>query len=337
MPQTILLTGITGFIAKRIALDLLNAGYSVRGSLRSERRADEVKDALRANGVAPDALDRLSFVELDLMQDDGWQDAMEGVDAVVHTASPFPIGETDEAKVVTPAVEGTLRALRAAQAKGVTRVVLTSSMEAVMHGVNSDPITETDWSDPNAPSCSAYTRSKIFAEKAAWDFVTDHPEMQLTTINPGMVCGIPMDAHYGSSVGVVKRLVTGKDPMLPRVPLPIVDIEDVSAMHVRALSTPVTIGQRYISCHSFMQMNEAGPALARAFPSRGIATRTAPNLMVKALALFDRDLRLITNWLGWDPSLSHGKAAKDMGIEFVPADEALHRTARYLVDEASAA
>ncbi|MGC8203087.1 NAD-dependent epimerase/dehydratase family protein [Aliiroseovarius sp. PTFE2010] len=337
MPQTILLTGITGFIAKRIALDLLDAGYNVRGSLRSKHRAREVRSALTANGAAPEALSRLSFVELDLMKDDGWQDAMDGVDAVLHTASPFPIGETDDAKVVTPAVEGTLRALRAAQAKGVTRIVLTSSMEAVMHGVTSDPITETDWSNPDAPSCSAYTRSKIFAEKAAWDFVTTHPEMQLTTINPAMVCGIPMDRDYGSSVRVVERLVTGKDPMLPRVPLPIVDVEDVSAMHVRALSTPVTIGQRYIAADSFMQMNQAGAILARAFPGRGIATRTAPNLMVKALALFDKDLRTVTNWLGWDPSLSHAKAAKDMDIAFVPAAEAVTRTARFLVDAPSAA
>ena len=65
MTQTVLLTGASGYIAKHIALQLLNAGYSVRASLRNLSRADEVRRALIPHLTAPLA-DRLSFVALDL-------------------------------------------------------------------------------------------------------------------------------------------------------------------------------------------------------------------------------------------------------------------------------
>ncbi|MEM1303221.1 MAG: SDR family NAD(P)-dependent oxidoreductase, partial [Pseudomonadota bacterium] len=223
--QTILLTGVTGFIAKRIAFDLLAKGYSVRGSLRNSARGDEVRQAIRAHGG--DAA-RLSFVELDLTSDDGWQTAMEGVDAVIHTASPFPLAQPkDENDLIRPAVDGTLRALRAAQAAGVDRVVLTSSMVAIMHvdRPSGHLYTANDWTDVSHPTASPYIKSKTLAEKAAWDFVKDHPEMSLTTVNPGLVLGTPMDTHYGTSLEVVERVLSAKDPMQPDIALPMIDLE----------------------------------------------------------------------------------------------------------------
>ena len=194
MPRTILVTGITGFIAKKIAYDLLARGDTVRGTLRKSARSQEVRAAL--SDLPPEALARLTFVEADLMTDRGWAEAMGGVDGVIHTASPFPLSKPkDDSQIIGPAVEGTKRVLRSAHKAGVRRVVLTSSMEAVMHGVSSNPLTEADWSDPEALTCSPYTRSKIFAERAAWEFVKSHPEMQLSVINPGLVCGTPMDKH----------------------------------------------------------------------------------------------------------------------------------------------
>ncbi|MBD3802118.1 MAG: NAD-dependent epimerase/dehydratase family protein [Thioclava sp.] len=329
MARTILVTGITGFIAKRIAYDLLAQGETVRGTLRKASRGAEVNAALAELG--PEALDRISFVEADLLSDAGWTEAMEGIDAVIHTASPFPITKIkDERTIIAPAVEGTRRVLSAAQAAGVTRVVLTSSMEAVMHGVTSDPMTETDWSNPKAPTCSAYTRSKIFAEEAAWEFIEDHHEMELTVINPGLVCGTPMDRHTGSSVGVIERIMAGKDPAVPEFELPVVDIADVSACHVAALDTPASIGQRYICAERFLSFPEMARGLKAEFPERRIATRLAPNWLIGALALFDSQIALIKPMLGKTMRLSHAAATRDLGVDFVPAEEAILRTGRFL-------
>lgn len=328
-PRTILLTGITGFIAKRIAYDLLEQGDRCRGTLRSAARAEEVREAMR--DLPGDALDRLSFAEVDLLKDDGWAEAMQGIDAVIHCASPFPLNSPkDEAQIITPAVEGTKRVLRAAEAAGVTRVIVTSSMEAVMHGVTARPMREDHWSDPEAASAVAYTRSKILAERAVWDFAAAHPQMQITVINPGMVCGTPVDRHTGSSVSVVERFLSGKDPMVPDFLLPVVDIADVSAAHIRALDRPESIGQRYICAESFLSMPELSKALAEAFPTRKIATRIAPRFLIAFLALFDTQLAIIKNLIGVEMSLDNGKARNDLGMEFVPAREAVLRTARFL-------
>lgn len=330
MPRTILVTGVSGFIAKRIAHDLLAQGDAVRGTLRGLGRADEVRAAMA--GLPVEAQERLSFAEADLLSDTGWLAAMAGVDAVIHAASPFPLSKPkDESVLIRPAVEGTQRVLCAAQATGVTRVVLTSSMEAVMHGVSSDPITEADWSDPQAPTCSPYTRSKIFAERAAWDFVAKHPEMQLTVINPGMVCGTPMDRHTGSSVAVIERVLSGRDPMAPDFDLPIVDVEDVSAAHVRALDRPETIGRRYMLAESFQPFPELTRALKAAYPERRIATRIAPKWLISLLSRFDGQLALINEMIGYRLRLDNAAARRDLGIDFVPAAEAELRTARFLL------
>ena len=173
MSQHVLLTGASGFIAKRIALDLLEGGHTVRGSLRSLRRADEVRAALRPHLTDAETLDRLSFVELDLTRDAGWEAAMDGMTALVHTASPFPMAPPkDEDELIRPAVDGTLRALRAAQRAGVTRVVMTSSVVAIEANgkVGRETLTEADWSDVENPRSTPYYKSKTLAERAAWDF-----------------------------------------------------------------------------------------------------------------------------------------------------------------------
>lgn len=331
MSKTVLLTGISGFIAKRIALDLLQAGHSVVGTLRSTSRADEVRAALTANGLPASALERLRFAAADLTTDDGWPAAMTGVDAVIHTASPFPLAQPkNEDDLIRPAVDGTLRVLRAAQAAGVTRVILTSSVEAVMHGTKSGPVTEADWTDTQAPTASAYTRSKTLAERAAWDFVDHHPEMQLTTINPGMVLGTPMDRHTGSSISVVSRILSGKDPVAPDIRLPVTDLADVSAAHVAALDRPQTAGRRFIVADRFMSMPDMARLLKSTYPQRKIATRVAPRLLLRFLALFDAEIRLILPWLDWHATLDNRAVRQDLGVAITPAERSILAAADFL-------
>lgn len=329
MPQTVLLTGVTGFIAKRIALDLLNAGHTVRGSLRSAKRADEVRDAVRPHLTDPAALERLSFVELDLMRDEGWDAALDGVDALMHTASPFPMTQPkDENDLIRPAVDGTLRALRAADAAGVTRVVLTSSVVAIEAvEVGGRPYTPADWSDPAHPKSSAYYKSKTLAERAAWDFVADHPQMQLTSVNPALVLGTPMDAQYGTSLQLVERVFNGSDPMVPDIGFGVVDVADVSAMHVAALERPETAGNRYIASAASVSMVEMARHLKAAYPDRKIPTRVAPKLMLRVLALFDSTIKTVLPGLGITPKFDTSATTRDLGITFTPWEKATERAA----------
>ena len=336
--NTVLVTGASGFIAKPIVLELLNAGYRVVGSLRTDSRRDEVRNAVRPGLSSPADLDRrLRFVTLDLDNDDGWREAMSGVDVLMHTASPLPMKQPrDENELVRPAVDGTLRALRAADAAGIRRVVLTSSTAAVTNApskADSEKFDESDWSDPSWPGITPYTKSKTLAERAAWKFVEgEAPGMELTTINPCLVLGTPLDDHYGTSLRIVERLLRGRDPMLPKVGIGVVDVVDVARMHVRAITAPGTAGKRIIGAAEFMWLAEIAGLLKAAYPRKRIPLRTAPDPLIRLIGMFDRSIRSIVPLLGRRQELDNTRARTLLDMDFIPAAESVRAAARYIME-----
>jgi nucleoside-diphosphate-sugar epimerase len=232
MNETVLVTGITGFIAKQVAADLLKAGHRVRGTLRSPARADEVRRAMAAAGADPA---NLSFVQADLERDEGWDEAMRGCAFVQHIASPFPkIQPKDREGLVPAARDGAVRVVDAALAGGVRRIVLTSSMGAMVYSPTrrgGQAVTESDWTDPDWPLVSAYAISKTRAERAAWQRVrAAGRERDLVVVNPAMVLGPVLDGDLSTSSEVVRQMLSGAVPVLPPVHYPIVDVRDLSAL-----------------------------------------------------------------------------------------------------------
>lgn len=239
----------------------------------------------------------------------------------------------DEDELIRPAVDGTLRALRAAQTAGVARVVMTSSVVAIEANgkVGRQTLTEADWSDTSHPRSTPYYKSKTLAEKAAWDFVARHPEMQLTTINPSLVLGQPLDSDFGTSLQLIERIMSGKDPMQPDIGFGIVDVADVSAMHVRALDRPASSGKRYISSGPSATMPEIARHLAERFPDRKIATRVAPTFILRLLGLFDRSVKTVLPALGAPPVFDSSRARTELGIDFTGWQVAVDRAADAVV------
>lgn len=336
-PQTVFLTGASGFIAKHIVLKLLNAGYHVRGSVRSLARGDEVRDAVRPHLDDAEKLDeRLSFVALDLGTDEGWNGVMDGCSALLHTASPFPLEQPeDEDDVIRPAVEGTVRALKAADAAGIARVVLTSSAVAVMYGplvTGKTAYDESDWSEDYHPTQNAYGRSKTRAEKAAWAFVANEaPMMKLTTVNPVLVAGPALDGNIGTSLEVIERVLKGADPMQPRFGLPIVDVRDVADMHVKALQTPASEGERLLASESFLWMADIAGLIKQAYPNRAIKTRVAPDFLLKVMAMFDPSIKTILPSLGVEKHVSNKRAKALFDMNFIPAEDAILASCESLI------
>ena len=333
--QTVFVTGATGFIAKHIVLGLLNGGHRVVGSARSAERGEEVAAAVRPHLYdGADLADRLRVVPLDLARDDGWEAALEGCDALVHTASPFPLEQPrDDAEIVATARDGALRALRAAHRAGAGRVVLTSSTVSIMNREPPEgrPFDERDWTDPEHPTANPYARSKTLAERAAWEFAEATPDVALTAINPGFVLGPPLDRRYGASIKVVERVLRGTDPALPRFGFQTVDVRDVAAMHIRALERPETAGGRYAGVAGFLWFREMADVLREAFPDRRIARREAPDWLIRLLALRDRPLRTVVPILGRRDEISTGRARDELGMAFRPPREAVRAAGEALV------
>lgn len=334
--KRVLVTGGSGFIAKHVILCLLNEGFAVRATVRSDTRAAEVRAAMAANLRDPEVLDSLlDFALLDLEQDDGWDAALAGCSALMHTASPFPMTQPeDEEDLVRPAVDGTQRALAAAHAAGVTRVILTSSTVSIVGKrlpAGRDRYDEGDWTDVHSDKVSAYARSKTLAERAAWNFIREFPEMKLTVINPALVLGPPLDGRIGTSLRLVQRLLSGKDPLVPRLGFPVVDVRDIALMHLRALQRDEAIGYRFIGGERFMWMVDIARVLRAEYPDRRIPTRVAPDWLMRLIGLFDKSVRGILPLLGDETPIDNTQASEVLGIEFIDARQAVKTSAASLI------
>lgn len=327
----VFVTGASGFLAKHVVLTLLREGHGVHASIRDPKREDEVRAAVRPH--LPDGAEgNLTFVTLDLTRDDGWKEAMQGCAALIHTASPFPISQPKHADdLIRPAVDGTGRALRAAKAADIDRVVLTSSTVSIIDPARRDGhiYTEADWSDANGPPEAPYARSKVMAERTALEIAAAEG-LRLTTINPSFILGPALDGQFGSSIGLVKRVLRGRDPMMPRLGFPVVDVRDVAEAHVRALTRQGAVGERFIASSGSLWMTDWGRILKTVYPDRRMPTMAAPKPILRLLALFDGEIRAALPSVGHMEKVSSEKARNVLGIDFIPPDKALIAAAESL-------
>lgn len=328
---TVLLTGIGGFLGGHIALQLLQQGYRVRGSLRNLARGEAVAARLRKAGADTA---RLGFVEADLDRDEAWAAAVAGCDYVIHAASPFPAAlPKSEDELIRPAREGTLRVLRAAHQAGVRRVVLTSSIAATNYGAGKAPYTEADWTDVASPEATPYYKSKTLAEQDAWAFAKESG-LELAVINPSLILGPLLGTEVGTSVDVIRKLLNGEFPALPHFGMSIVDVRDVADAHLRAMTCPEAAGQRFIAGGRFMWLNELAAILRESFPAqaRRVPRRELPDWLVRIFALFDATTRLIVAELGKDKRVSNDKAKRVLGWKPRREEEAIRASAQSLLD-----
>lgn len=333
--ELVLVTGGSGFIAAHCILQLLNAGYRVRTTVRSLKREPEVRAMLKTGGADPGPA--LSFNAADLMSDLGWPEAVAGCDFVLHVASPFPLKVPEnEDELIIPAREGALRVLRASRDAGVKRVVLTSSFAAIGYGhpLTDKPFTEQDWTDPTGAGVSPYVKSKTLAERAAWDFIArEGGALELSVVNPVGVLGPVLGPDYSTSIQIVKRLMEGSVPGCPRISFGLVDVRDVADLHLRAMTNPAAKGERFLAvAGEFMTMLEIAQFLKARMGSaaKKVPTRELPNWMVRLASVFDPSLKQITPELGKLKRASNEKAKRVLAWSPRSNEEAILATAQSL-------
>ena len=335
MINKVLLTGISGWIAKHTAIELLNAGYEVLGTIRNKNLVDQTKQTISKYA----STEKLSFVELDLLKDDGWNEAAKGCRYIFHVASPFPMKVSSNRENLLPvAVDGTLRVLNAGLNAGVEQIIKTSSIVAMFRKPNrTNPYTfgENDWSDENwIEGVSDYFLSKTKAEKAAWRFMESKGlKNKLTTINPGGVFGDALDKKGGTSIEYIRQFMKGKFPGAPKFAVLISDVKDIAKAHVACIGNNKVGGRRLIVGKDVKRLVELSQLIAEAMPEykKKLPTKELPNLMVKLISYIDSSAKTMIPDLGIMMQTDTSYAEEILGFKFKPAKGCISENAKSVV------
>ena len=330
--EKVLVTGGSGFIALHCIDQLLEKGFMVRTTIRSESRKDEINKAM---DKYPNLDKNLEFHICDLLEDKGWVEAVDGCDYVLHVASPFILEvPSDENVLIKPAVDGTLRVLNACSRANVKKVVLTSSVAAVAYGHGTEKtFDESDWSNTGKDSgITPYAKSKTLAEKAAWNFVEEldpDKKFDFTVINPVGVFGPMLTRDIGTSNSLVSRLINGELPACPATHMGYVDVRDVAKAHVFSMLNSSTNNKRIIVSESEMFFVDVGRILNEAGFKKS-PTKQMPNWLVKFLALFIKELSGVTKSLGRRVDTNKSLAKSLFDWQYISAKDSILDTANQL-------
>lgn len=333
--ERVLVTGVSGFLGSHVALLLLQQGYAVRGSVRSKAKAEVARQTLQAAGADTS---RLELVELDLLSDRGWSEAAAGCDFLQHIASPFVLTmPKDKDELIRPAVEGTHRALSAAIGAEHKRMVLTSSLAAIDCGHRDyrHTFTEADWTELDGPLVTAYAESKTRAEREAWALVEREGKRErLAVINPAAILGPLLDDDPGTTGSLILRMLSGGIPMAPNVMLEYVDVRDVAAAHVAAMTAPEAGGHRHIVSDASLSLMEIADILRPIFPAYAakLPRREMPSWFAALFSIFDKSLRDSRAQMGIRKHSSPAKGAALVGGKLIPARDAVIATARSIIE-----
>lgn len=242
--NTVLVTGGSGYLGTRLIADLLKTGVQVRTTVRSLESEPALRAAVHRGGADNAGL---SVVVASLTSDEGWVNAVAGVDGVYHLASPMVQSQNPD-DVVIPARDGALRVLRAARDVSVPRVVLTSSFAAIGYSPKRvRDYDERDWTSPDTPGLPAYPLSKAVAERAAWDFIeAEGGDTELAVLNPTWIAGPTLTSDARSSLQIFTAMLSGHLEATPRQRFGVADVRDVASAHIAAMTTPEAAGKRFL-------------------------------------------------------------------------------------------
>jgi len=337
-PSKVLVTGANGYIAIWVVRRLLEKGYSVRGTVRSESKAEHLRQLFNDYGSKHEVV-----VVEDITKEGAFDEAVKGIDAIEHTASPFHLHADDPNEFIEPAVKGTLGVLQSALKYGtdVKRIVVTSSCAAVLE-IPPSPrkFSELDWNQQalkeveekgrNALVMNKYRASKTLAEKSAWEFVDENKASigwDLVVLNPPYVFGpvihhVPSPEQINTSMAeFYNTLLKGvkEESQLASLGNCWIDVRDLALAHVLAIEKEQAGGNRFIVSGGTFKWQDfvdaahkAGvypeSALPKGVPGSGYAASVTH--------LIDYDTSKAARVLGMDKYISKEECTRDCLEDF---------------------
>ncbi len=289
--KKVFVSGGSGYIAMYCIKILLEKGYNVVTSVRKESQIHLVKKSLVKHNID---FENLNFTILNLLKDEGWDDALKGCEYVLHVASPVIPGDVDEDSLVKPAVEGMTRCLNAAIKNGAKKFVQTSSYAAI-YGNDKSEHGDDDWTDLSNKNLLPYEISKTKSEKKMWE-IAEKSDITACAINPVLVLGPSLTGILSMSNRLtVKKLFSL--PFVPDMAISVVGVMDVADAHLRAMESTKSNGKRFLLSEKTIKLVELTQILKKAGFNK-VSNRVIPNFIFKFLALFLPSLRSIAKRLG---------------------------------------
>ncbi|KAL3620851.1 hypothetical protein CASFOL_035763 [Castilleja foliolosa] len=313
MVKVVCVTGASGYIASWLVNLLLRRGYFVNATVRNLSDPKKVEHLVALEG----ANERLKLFEADLVDDRSFDSAVDGCEAVFHTASPVFLNVSDpQSELIDPAVKGTINVLRSCKRANIKRVVITSSIASVIF--NSNPlkpdvvIDETWFSDPNLCEHNKdyYALSKTLAEKAAWKFAQENG-LDLVTLHPGYVIGPLLQPTLNFTSEAIVSLIKEGKPLFPNGVYRYVDVRDVALAHILAYEESSASG-RYLLVGRVTYSYEALDILNKIFPSLKLNHNATENQAISP------------------PYKVSQERAKSLGLNFTPLEVSLKDIAESL-------
>ncbi|KAL1558531.1 phenylacetaldehyde reductase-like [Salvia divinorum] len=302
--EVVCLTGGSGYIGAWTVQLLLRRGYTVHATVKNLKDEKETKHLQALEG----AESRLRLFQIDLLDYDSIVAAATGAAGVFHLASPCIVDRVEDPQrdLLDPAIKGTINVLTAAKKLGVRRVVVTSSISAIVPSPNwpADKIKNEDcWADEEYCKQKGvwYPLSKTMAERAAWKFAEEN-DLDIVVVNPGTVMGPIIPPAINASMQMLLRLLQGCTEQYEDVFIGSVHVKDVALAHILVYENPSAKG-RHICVEAISHYGDFAAKVAELYPEYNIPELprdTQPGLL---------------------RSKDGAKKLKDLGLEFIPMEQ----------------
>lgn len=259
----VLVTGGTGFVGSYIIKALVEKGYAVRAIRRSSK--------LPA-WIHPSIFEKVEWVDGDVLDVVALQDAMEGIDTVIHSAAIVSFVKKDRKQMYQVNVDGTANVVNMALEKNVRRFIHISSVAALGRTTDGGHVNEEKkWQDSKANT--HYAISKFKAELQVWRGLNEGLEGVI--LNPSTVLGYG-DWH-SSSCAIFKNIFNGFKWYTSGIN-GFVDVEDVAKTSMFLMESNIT-EQRFIINGDTWPFKKLQDTIADAFEKKRPSKQATPFLM----------------------------------------------------------
>lgn len=327
----VLVTGITGFLGSQVCFECLSRNYLVRGTVRSKKDPKKLAFVEKLPNK-----EKLEIVEADLSKDEGWAEATKDCKYVIHVASPFPmLSPKNENDIILPAVQGTMRVIKAAKLNNVQKIIITSSVAAIDTYNKADKVlTEDHWS--NLAKVNTYCKSKHLAEKEAWTFYNSQDpnnKMEMSVINPGFILGPSLIGTDFTSGEIILKLLVNDLFGIPKVHWGIVDVRDCAIAHVNAIDNPESNGKRFICVSEGLWMEEIIKILREKYQPLGytLPSHKVWKSTLWIASIFSKEAEEIYPMWNLAPQYDNQRSIKILGVKYRSAKDAVLGMAESLI------